>query len=246
MTSFWDEKLEAAVNYDETWSEGETPSAGILDADFATSSVVGAPPWWNTKCLRAVSDPIAQVRVGHDFATSKAISYCRMEVIVPTGGFPTIGSDLGLARIASVQAAAGTDVWVFGIQRRDALSPNGFNWYWAANDDGGGLNNRFDSSNDIVLATPHRLECKWNATTNKAEWRVGGIIVGSEITLTSTHPTIIQNNFRIGWTENGGVTGGEIFIDNVKFDDAEWVGPVSGIGDGIGRGVGRGVLRGVG
>jgi hypothetical protein len=225
MAIFWDEKFEP-TGYEETWSEGETVSgSGILDEDFATSSVTGAPGDWGTKCLRAFGDGAGAVLVGHDFASSKAVSYFRMEVIVKA--FPTIGANFGVERIAFQQDSGSADVWIFSIQRRDSLSPNGFNWIWSGNDDGGGLNGYADAANDIALDTRYRLECEWDATGNAFEWRIDGTLVDSGV-LTSTHPVNIQNNFRVGWQT--GAASGEIFIDNVAFDDADWVGAVPSVG----------------
>ena len=223
MTSFWDEKFEP-TGYEETWSEGETISgSGVLDEDFVTSGVTGAPGNWDAKCLRVVSDAAGAVLVGHDFASAQVISYFRMEVIVKA--FPAIGANFGIERLAHQFDSGATDVWTFGIQRRDSLSPNGFNWLWQGNDDGGGLNGRPDTTNDIALDTRYRLECEWDATGDTWEWRIDGDPVANGM-LTSTHPINIQNNFRIGW--ESAATGGEIFIDNVAFDDADWVGPAAG------------------
>jgi hypothetical protein len=219
MSRFWDEKFETNPGFDQVWDTETVSGDGDLDEDFLTSSVTGAPSNWGSRCLRVLEDSSSGVvRLQHAFPSSHAISYFRKVIIFKTK--PTIATNFSNRALMEIYDSTNTLAYNLQLQRRDSL-PDGHNFSAQVNDDGV-LSPFVDSANGVALNTPYRLEVKYDATNDLWEMRIDGRNWASG-SLTLTHSVNIQNFFRIGSTQGG--TGGEWFVDNIAFDDADWLGP---------------------
>ncbi len=222
MAKFWDEKLEG-TGYQETWSQGETVGAGsILDEDFSTSSVTGAPSDWSIQCLRSKKITSENAYVRHDFASSHTISYARVEFI--WASFPDAMNQFSLHDLIQMEDSAGAKVWEIVIQERGASNngPYRIQFREDANGDDTFISHH-SSSQTISLDTRYRIEVKWDGSANLWEFRFNGATAFSGSI--SGGSTNIQNDLRVGLgITNTGAGNAEIYYDNIAFDDTDWIG----------------------
>lgn len=220
MAKFWDEKLEG-TGYQETWSLGETISGiSILDEDYATSSVTGAPSDWDSQCLRCNMDNNDACYVRHNFASSQTISYARVELI--WGSFPDGLAQFHVHTLFGIEDSSGNPVWRIYIQERGTSSDGPYRIQFRDFRDGT-ENANHSSDYTFSLNTRHRIEVKWDGSANEFEFRFDGVTTYSG-TIT-TGPTDIQQDFRLGLGALAGAPGNcEIFYDNIAFSDTDWLG----------------------
>ncbi|GAF89481.1 unnamed protein product, partial [marine sediment metagenome] len=146
-----------SVGYDEYWSEGETVEDGtILDEDYATSSVTGAPAWWGSKCLRVVTGG-NNAYVQHIFDADFSKAYIRVEVIVDSGSSMAFGNYGDLFRLDNRDQNP-----IFMVYYQNTLGPDPGTetlQFSIWEDD---IEKTFIIANPILKDTPYRIELKWD------------------------------------------------------------------------------------
>ena len=213
----FDEQFETDPGYDETWSDGEIVSGtGVIDEDYPTSSVTGAPADWGDLCLRIVGDATGSARVRNVLTGgSYPIGYFRTEFILKS-------SDL---------SGAGDMVFAEGHYE----APDNFFKFMIGDNSGtpelGARLEHDDLPNDtwmdIAFDTRYRIELLWDVTNDIWEYRVDGDTKASGALTGGA-----ENHsgwYRIALGDDGGETDAdyEIFIDNVGLDVTEWIGAAS-------------------
>lgn len=217
MARVFDEKFEA-TGYDESgWSE--TVAAGnTCDEDFATSSVIGAPGYWDDDCLKCVNGGATAHAYALNATLTEPDSWTRIEFI-----WDALPSNT--QNFISLYDVTNSKILVYF----QVLNASGDLRCFSYHD---GSSNTYDALTTLSADTLHRIEVKWDVTNNVWAWRLDGVDqpndvdasdpITSEGTLSSTHATNLERIICGTFTQNRGVT---VYFDNVAVDDADWVGP---------------------
>ena len=220
----FDEKFETDPGYDETWSDGEIETGtGVIDEDYPTSSVTGAPAWWDDLCLRLVGDDAGSARVRHVLTGgSHPIGYFRLEFILKSHQL----------------SGAGDMVFAEGHYE----SPDNFFKFMIGDNSGtpelGARLEHDDLPNDtwqdIAYDTMYRIELYWDVTNDLWSYKVDGDVKASGALTGGAENR--SGWYRIAIGDDGGETDAdyEMFIDNVALSTVDWVGGPAGNPTGVG------------
>jgi hypothetical protein len=215
MARFWDEKFESA-GYEESWSEGESVSAPrVMNEDFSTASVTGAPPAWGSRCLQIQYASTGTSVVEHRFGSPRNIVFSRVEAIIVSESLANTND----VRILRLENNGGSPIVELFLRQQGGNLRLRSKIY---HDDT--ANNSDSSDTNLDLDTPYRIEHNWNQTANTWAWRIDDDEQASgTITSTRTFDRILVG-------DEGVPNAAVILLDNIALDDAAWVGPESGGG----------------
>lgn len=212
----WDEQLEAAPGYDETWSEGEVSvGTGTLDEDKTRTDVTGAPADWDDDCLEVTSaadDDTLYVK--HYFVSAVDPFYWRIEIIAGNIGNLENADD---AMLLIIRDGSDNDLMAVSIQDNAGTKRFRINFSY----DGDGHSYYYSP---ISEDTRYRIELKWDNGNDVWEWKVDGASQDNgAISVDRDAQRVIMGLIAV---ENSRVV--TTYYDNVAVDDADWVGSESG------------------
>lgn len=209
---FWDETFEG-TGYKESWSPGESvEGTAVVDEDYSTGSITGAPASWGSQALRIVTDPTSDSEVNHDAFGDLTVAYTRAEFIVgshsiASGNYQRIVSWYDSAQNALMHAqllnhatnGLTLDCWVYY--------------------DG----SAHSYSQQISLDTPYCVELYWNTTSDVWELRLNESTLGSG----SLSGVAVDREFdwlRLGTAGSAALYDAEYYLDNVGVSTLGWLG----------------------
>lgn len=205
MARIWDERFETP-GYEETWSDGETVSAGCsLTDDYDTASLSPTPgASWQVHCLRAICDTMDDdCRVGHTLGSGLPISYWRIEFMVDSSAVTAYNESNFLV----CWTAAWNLLFCAGIYHDGAAQKLQFRHLVDAD---------ARILDTLAVDTYYRMEIKWDLTNDLWEYKLNGVSRGSGALTSALLPQI----FWIG-AQSGIAT---VNIDNFAVDNANWIG----------------------
>ena len=225
MTLLFNETFQG-TGYSETWSEGETLTAGNgADEDFSSAVYMAQDRIrsWGSQCFRTFALPLkTSAKVIDHGIGAEAITYSRVEVVVVTDGLAN-----GEETVFYKAMNAGNDP-LFELKLKQTAGVVSF----VLDSYHDNASNEYTSILPVALLTLYRVEIKWDATANVWDWRINGVAqkndqdstdpVTAEGDLTGGHPTEMSK-IELG-LEGFGSDAINVLYNNFAIDDSAYLG----------------------